>query len=54
MIFTAGYGMLLLSFIIGCIFDSDYRKNKDILLSVNGYNSYSYYSHEKKSVGGRK
>lgn len=28
MIFTAGYGMLLLSFIIGCIFDSDYRKTK--------------------------
>lgn len=28
MIFTAGYGMLLLSFIIGCIFDSNYRKTK--------------------------
>lgn len=28
MIFTAGYGMLLLSFIIGCIFDSSYRETK--------------------------
>ncbi len=28
MIFTVGYRMLLLSFIIGCIFDSNYRKTK--------------------------
>lgn len=32
MIFTAGYGMLLLSFIIGCIFDSNYRKTKTYYL----------------------
>lgn len=28
MIFTAGYRMFLLSFIIGCAFDSNYRKTK--------------------------
>ena len=28
MIFTAGYVMFLLSFIIGCVFDSNYRKTK--------------------------
>lgn len=28
MIWTAGYAMFLLSFIIGCVFDSNYRKTK--------------------------
>nr|DAW07852.1 MAG TPA: TMEM119 family [Caudoviricetes sp.] len=28
MIFTAGYVMFLLIFIIGCVFDSNYRKTK--------------------------
>lgn len=26
MIFTAGYGLFLLSFLFGCIFDSSYKK----------------------------
>lgn len=32
MIWTAGYAMFLLSFIIGCVFDSNYRKTKTYYL----------------------
>lgn len=28
MIFTVGYGLFLLSFLFGCIFDSSYKKTK--------------------------